>query len=564
MIRRRGMEKKVPNLYEGLSYVKNEVHWGAEPMPPTPERHFYDLVKESVYRFPLKTALISCDRKISYREMDEMSDRLATALADLGVQKGDRVCVMLPVSAQSIIAFHGIIKVGAISVPGNLMFKADELTYILNDSGAQVIIFLDVFYPLIQKVKVSTGLRHIISVHLADISEPGSWIPSMMNPEKKTLPDAIDFMNLINDYPPYPPAVSINPKEDVALMIYTAGTTGPPKGVMETHFNMTHANLSHCHSVGIDHNDVNLQMLPMFHIGGYYLFLHPTLYKGGTVAVMPMFEPTQYLKMLDRYQVNTILGIPTMFVALLNHPDISKYDLRRLRVCIAAGAPVPAEVQKLWLEITGVELTQGWGMTECNAGAIVNIPNKKNISSIGVPITGEVKIVDPETREILPIGKTGEIMYRSPQVAKGYWNKPEETKETFQTDGWLRTGDAGYINEEGFIFFVDRIKDLIIASGYNISPFDVESTIMKHPAVMEVAVIGVHDKYRGESVKAYVILKEGFKEKVKPEDIIEFCKEHMATYKNPRIVEFIDALPKSSVGKVLRRELRRLEQEKLA
>jgi long-chain acyl-CoA synthetase len=558
------MGKKIPNLYEGLSYVKNQVNWGAEPMPPTPERHFYDLIKESVYRFPLKTALISCDRKISYSEMDEMSDRFATALADLGVQKGDRICVMLPVSAQSIIAFHGIIKVGAISVPVNLMFKADELTYVLNDSGAQVIIFLAIFYPLIQKVKGSTGLRHIISVHLADISEPGSWIPSTMNPEKKTFPDAIDFMNCINDCPAYPPIVSINSKEDIALVIYTAGTSGPPKGVMITHFNMTHANLSHCHSVGICHNDMNLQMLPMFHIGGYYLFLHPTLYKGGTVALMPMFEPTQYLKMLDKYEVNTILGIPTMFIALLNHPDLSKYDLRRLRVCIAAGAPVPAEVQKVWLEKTGVELTQGWGMTECNAGAIVNVPNKKNASSIGVPTTGEVKIVDPDTREILPIGKPGEIMYRSPQVAKGYWNKPDETKEAFQTDGWLRTGDAGYMNEEGFIFFVDRIKDLIIASGYNISPFDVESSIMKHPGVMEVAVIGVHDEYRGESVKAYVVLKEGFREKVKPDDIIEYCKEHMATYKVPRLVEFIDTLPKTAIGKVLRRELRRLEQEKLA
>ncbi|HET6461085.1 MAG TPA: long-chain fatty acid--CoA ligase, partial [Syntrophales bacterium] len=176
--------------------------------------------------------------------------------------------------------------------------------------------------------------------------------------------------------------------------------------------------------------------------------------------------------------------------------------------------------------------------------------------------TGEVKIVSPETREILPIGKTGEIMYRSPQVAKGYWNKPEETKETFQTDGWLRTGDAGYINEEGFVFFVERIKDLIIASGYNISPFDVESAIMKHPSVVEVAVIGVRDEYRGESVKAYVVLKEEFRGKVKPEDILAFCKENMATYKCPRAVEFIETLPKSSIGKILRRELRRLEQEK--
>ena len=558
------MNMKVPNLYEGLSYVKSQVKWGAEPMPPTQESNFYELIKESVRRFPLKTALISCERKISYSEMDEMSDKFATALVDLGVKKGDRVCVMLPGSAQNVIAFHGVLKVGAILVPVNLMFKAEELTYVLKDSGATILIFLDVFHPLIQKIKGNTGLRHIISVHLADISEPGSWIPPAMNPEKRAFPDAVDFSNCISNCPAYPPMVSINSKEDIALVIYTAGTSGPPKGVMITHFNMIHANLSHCHPVGICHSDVNLQILPMFHIGGYYLFLHPTLYKGGTVALMPMFEPTQYLRILDKYEVNTILGIPTMFIGLLNHPDLSKYDLRRLRICIAAGAPVPAEVQKVWIEKTGVELTQGWGMTECNAGAIVNVPNKKNASSIGVPTTGEVKIVDPDTREILPIGKPGEIMYRSPQVAKGYWNKPEETKEAFQTDGWLRTGDAGYINEEGFIFFVDRIKDLIIASGYNISPFDVESSIMKHPGVMEVAVIGVHDEYRGESVKAYVVLKEGFREKVKPDDIIEYCKEHMATYKVPRLVEFIDTLPKTAIGKVLRRELRRLEQEKLA
>ena len=556
------MMKENYKLYENMAYVKNEPGWCAEPMPPTPEKNFYELIRESVYRFPNKTALISCDKKISYKEMDEMSDRLATALADLGVQKGDRVAVLLPVSAQSIIAFHAVIKIGAISVPGNLMFRAEELTYILNDSGAETIIFLDVFYPLIQQVKAKTGLRQTISVHLADISETGCWIPPMLNPEKKEFPDAIDFTSLIEGYLPYPPQVSLDPKEDTALIIYTAGTTGPPKGVMETHFNMTHANLSHCHSLGMDHNDINLQILPMFHIGGYYLFLHPTLYKGGTVVTMPMFEPSAYLKTVDTYKVNTILGIPTMFVALLAQPNLSDYDLSHLRICFAAGAPVPAELQKRWLETTGVELFQGWGMTECNAGSIVNLPYKKDLSSIGVPITGEVKVVNPDTREMLPVGEVGEIMYRSPQVAKGYWNKPEETKESFQTDGWLRTGDAGYISEEGFVNFVDRIKDLIIASGYNISPFDVESVMMQHPAVMEVAVIGAPDEYRGETVKAYVVPKEEYKGKVNEEELLEFCKDKMATYKRPRIVEFIDALPKSSVGKVLRRELRKLEQEK--
>lgn len=558
------MEKLTANLYEGLSYVENQVNWGVEPMPTTPEENFYDAIRESSRRFPSKTALISCEKKISYREMDQMSDKFATALADLGIKKGDRVCVMTPVSAQSVIAFHAILKIGAIAVPVNLMFKTDELAHVLNDSGALAIVFLDAFYPLIQKVKASTGLRHIIGVHLADISEPGCWIPPAMNPEKKIMPDALDFMSCIENYPAHPPAVAIHPKEDMALLIYTAGTSGPPKGVMLSHFNMAHANLSHCQPIGISHNDVNLHLLPMFHIGGYYLFLHPTLYKGGTVVLMPMFEPGKYLDYLHKYEVTTMLGIPTMFIALLNHPDLSKHDLRRLRVCIAAGAPVPAEVQRLWKEKTGVELTQGWGMTECNAGAIVNIQNKKSNASIGVPTNGEVKVVNPETRAMVPIGETGEIMYRSPQTSKGYWNKPEESRATFQPDGWVRTGDAGYMDKDGFIFFVDRIKDLIIASGHNISPFDVESTVMKHPAVLEVAVIGVPDDYRGESVKAYVVLKEGHSGEVAAEDIIEYCKENMSTYQVPRSVEFIDTLPKSAVGKVLRRELRKLEQEKTA
>ncbi|MBN2283763.1 MAG: AMP-binding protein [Deltaproteobacteria bacterium] len=550
------MKKDFPNIFEHFSYVRHDPGWGAEPVPPAPEGNFYDLVKESVYRFPLKTALVFMGREVTYREMDELSDRLATALVAMGVRKGDRIAVVLPLSIQAVLAFHAVIKLGAISVPCNVMFQDNEMSYILNDSGAQTVICLDLLCPLIDRIKGRTGLRHVISVYIRDFSGPDGWVPPILTSEKQSIPGTVDFMELLESYPPTPPAVTVNSKEDTALIIYTAGTTGPPKGVMETHYSMINACLAQCHTVGCDHDFVNLQILPMFHIGGYYLMLHPMLYKGGTVVLMPMFDAAEYLRLIDTWKVDSLVAIPTVYIALLGQPDLKSHDLGNLKVCIAAGAPVPSELQKRWHENTGIKLSQGWGMTECNAGAIVNLPNRSNPDSIGVPVAGEAKIVNPETGEILPRGETGELMYRGLQVAKGYWNKPEDTKETFQTDGWLHTGDACYMDEEGFIFFVDRIKDLIIASGYNISPFDVESDIMQHPAVMEVAVIGVPDEYRGETVKACVVLKEEFRGKTTEEDILEFCKEKMATYKRPRIVEFIDMLPKSAIGKVLRRKLR--------
>lgn len=538
-----------------MAYVKYEGGWGAEPFPPTPETHFYDLVKQTVYRHPLKTALISLGKKISYREMDELSDRLATALASLGVKKGDRVAVILPNTAQSVIAFHAIIKAGAVSVPCNVMFKAEEFIYILNDAGVEIVFCLDLLCGVIEGIKAKTKVKQIISVHPADISDAGGWIPPLLAGKKMDLPNTLDFTSLIEKYPPAPLKISINPRKDTALMIYTAGTTGAAKGVMETHYNMVSACLAHSHVLGLDYNDINLQILPMFHIGGYYLCLHSLFYKGGTVAMVPSFDPGEFLKMVAGYGVNTLVAPPTMYIALLNHPDFAKYDFKGFRVLIAAGAPVPAALQDSWLQKTGVELSQGWGMTEANAGAIVNLVNKKKLDSIGVPINGEVKIINKEGK-MVKRGEIGEILYRGPQVAKGYWNKPKETRESFDADGWLHTGDAGYVSEDGFVYFVERIKDLIIASGYNIAPFDVESVILTHPAVREVAVIGMPDEYRGETVKAFVVLKEEFREKTSAEDIMEFCKDKMATYKRPRIVEFTAELPKSAVGKVLKRVLR--------
>ncbi|MFZ5631430.1 MAG: class I adenylate-forming enzyme family protein [Bacillota bacterium] len=546
---------------EKLSYISFDPAWGTEEMPPVPEIPLYELIRRSAARYGDKTALVSLGREVAYAEMDGLSDRLAHYLAREGVKKGDRVATMLPNCAQHVIAFHGIIKAGAVSVPCNVMLKGEELTYILNDARAETVICLDLFYPLVQSLAGGTPVKRVITVHIKDFYSGDAWVPPLLDREKLTFPGAADLMEILDGCPPDPPEPEINPREDLALLLYTAGTTGFPKGVMETHYNLVYNCLSHSHLMDFDSNDVNLQIMPMFHTSGYFLGLHPFLYRGGTVVLMPMFDPGELLKIIDRYRVNTLFAPPTLFVALVNHPDLSRYSLRHFKLATGCGAPVPTALQKRWKELTGVDLTNGWGMTETNCGGIMSLPFKKNLDSIGVPVAGEVKIIDPEGKT-LPRGQVGEICFRGPQVARGYWNKPGETAHTFDGEGWLHTGDAGYMDEEGFTYFVDRIKDLIIASGYNIAPFEVESVIMKYPAVLEVAVIGVPHEYRGETVKAFIALKEEYRGKVTVEDISRYCEENMATYKRPRIIEFVDDLPKSAVGKVLRRKLKEMEREK--
>lgn len=545
----------------GLSYLAFDPGWGYEKMPPVPEIPLHDLIRQSSARYRDKVALVSLGRSLTYGEMDDYSDRLAHYLALAGVKKGDRVATMLPNCAQHVLAFHGIIKSGAVSVPCNVMLKGEELAYILSDSGAETAICLDLLYPLLRAAAGNTPVKKIITVHVKDFHQEGHWVPPLLDRDKMTFPDAEDLKEILERYPPDPPRPEINTREDLALLLYTAGTTGFPKGVMETHFNMVYNCLSHSHLMNLNNGDVNLQIMPMFHTSGYFLGLHPVLYRGGTVVMMPMFDPGELLKIVSGYGVNTLFAPPTLFVAMVNHPDLPGHDLKHFKLATGCGAPVPTALQKSWKELTGVDLTNGWGMTETNCGGIMSLPHKKNLDSIGVPVAGEVKIVD-HYGKMAPRGQVGEICFRGPQVARGYWNKPAETAAAFDGEGWLHTGDAGYMDGEGFIYFVDRIKDLIIASGYNIAPFEVESVIMKHPAVLEVAVIGVPDQYRGETVKAFITLKEEYRGRVGEEDIEGFCRENMATYKRPRIIEFVDELPKSAVGKVLRRKLRDMEREK--
>ncbi len=538
------------------SYIKYDPSWGARSFSKddVPVKPLYTILEETAKNHPNRTGFIFMNHKFTYGEINILSSRLANALIKLNVGKGDRVATFLPNSIQHTIAFFGIIKAGAVSVPANVMFKPHELAYELRDTSAEVIITLDMFYPVVSEAVKGTDVKNIIVTSITD------FIPGFKPVELDGI-EAYSLMDLVNNANKEIPEVDINPKEDLILILYTAGTTGVPKGVMITHYNFLYNTINTTNAFEMTEKDINLLLFPMFHVSGYMLLQLPMIYVGGITILLPKFDAEEYLQTIDKYRVTTFLAPPTVYVAFLNHPKFKVYDLSSLRFVFAAGAPVPVYLQEKWKEYTGLDLINGYGLTETSATATGSLPNRYNYKTIGVPIGCEVKIID-ETGNIVPRGVIGEILVRGGQVMKGYWNKPEETEKTLTVDGWLRTGDAGYIDEEGFIHFVERIKELIVASGYKIPPAEIENILLQHPAVKEVAAFGIPHEYRGETVAAYIVLKDEYKGKISSDEIISWSKEKMAAYKYPRVVRFVDELPKSPTQKVLRRLLRSEEMRR--
>ncbi|MCL5289861.1 MAG: AMP-binding protein [Firmicutes bacterium] len=540
-----------------LSYIKFDPGWSLQLIPPLPEQPIYEIIKQSAKKWPQKTALICLGRKITFRELDKLTDQLAQALVSLGVKKGDRVATMMPNCIQHTVAFFGINKTGAIAVPFNVMYKEKEIEYQLNDSGCKTIIALDSFCPIIERVKEKTLITNIVLTNLKDFAGEDKIIPPIFAADKKVLANTYDFNALLNSYKPVSLSLDINPDNDLSLLLYTAGTTGVSKGVMISHRNMWAAAHPSKYIFDLSEEDVDMQVMPMFHASGYCLLQLPVLYSGGTVVLVPLFNAKECLNLIDELKITIIFAPPTLFTALLNHPDFSKHDLGGIRIPLSCGAPLPRAIKENWDKITGNYLYDGYGLTETTAQgtAVLSMPMKKKPGAVGVVLCGELKIVD-QNGEIVPRGTTGEVMFRGDGVAKGYWNKSEETKKSFTDNGWLHTGDAAYLDDEDFLYFVDRYKDLIITSGYNVAPLEIENVIMQHPAVNEAAVVGIPDEYRGETVKAYVSLKQEYKNRVSEQDIIDICKKELATFKVPRIIKFIDEIPKNPVGKILRRQLR--------
>ena len=532
----------------------------------------FQLLEESAQRFPDRPAIIYYGRQISYRQLNGLSKTFAAALHDLGVKKGDRVSINLPNIPQFVIAFYGALRLGAIVVQTNPMYTERELKELLNDSGAETMITLDLLYPRVRAIRSETGLKRVILTSIKDFLPP---LLKALYPLKELLEhkrvnlkgeDFYSFPGLLRRYRgQQPPQVELEPENDVALLQYTGGTTGLPKGAMLTHRNLV-ANALQTRSWFLraeEGHERVLAVLPFFHVYGMTVAMNLPIALASAMILLPRFQIDELLKTINRYQPTMFPGAPTIYVAFNNHPQIKKYKVGSINDCISGSAPLPVEVKRRFEELTGGRLVEGYGLSEASPVTHSNPLDGRDIpGSIGLPFPDtEAKIVNPATGEDLGVGEVGELLIRGPQVMKGYWNNPEETAGVLK-EGWLYTGDIARMDEQGYFYIVDREKDVIIASGYNVYPREVEEVLYQYqyPKVAEVVVIGVPDPYRGETVKAFIVPRAG--EELNKEEIIAFCRERLAAYKVPKLIEFRDSLPKTAVGKILKRELREEELRK--
>jgi len=528
------------------------------------EKPLHEFLKDTAKQYPKKTAINYYGNQISFQQLDELSDRLAAALCDMGISKGDRVSLFLENCPQFIIAYYGVLKTGGVVVAANPMFKEDELKYELQDAGARVIVALDHLYPMVKNIQKDTPLSHVIVTSYWDFlpDDPSLPIHPSMKTPKEVFPQTQEFLDLLREYGPEPPQVEMDIRKDLALLQYTSGTTGLPKGAMITHYNLLHNTVGSAVWNRIAADDVNLSVLPFFHVTGMTHSMTMPVYTATPNVMLSRFDTRTAMEAIAAFGCTTWTSITTMNVAVVNSPDIDQYDLRSLRHCMSGGAPIPEEILKKWREIVGTELVEGYGMSETISQTHVNPHTNLKYGSVGIPHFGvDCRVVDVETGDELTIGEEGELLVKGPMVTKGYWNNPQETAEVLK-DGWLATGDIVRVDEEGYFYIISRKKDMIKASGYSVFPAEVEALLYEHPAVGEVGVIGVPDPYRGENIKAFIILKQEYRGRVKEDEVIAWAREKMAAYKYPRMIEFVDELPKTGSGKILKRVLRDREAKK--
>ena len=515
-----------------------------------PNQSLPEILKETTEQFPNNNAISFFGRKITYQALSRMSQGFASALQKSGVRKGDRVAIMLPNCPQYVVGYYGALIAGGIVTQVNPMLVARELKHILDDSGAETIIVLDAFYEAVKGIQENTSLKNIIVVSLQ---------PSGAKFEDRTFEEFI----AIGTEAPKP--VSIVPEEDIAVLQYTGGTTGRSKGAMLTHRNLV-ANIYQTKEFFKDNilkgKERYLTVIPLFHVFGMTACMNACIQMAGENILLPRFDIEEVLETIKQEKPTIFPGVPTMYVAINAHPKAQEYGIDSIKLCNSGSAPMPVELMRNFEKKTGSNVLEGYGLSEASPVTHCNpsfAERKPGTVGIGFPST-DYKIVDLATGEQeMPSGELGELIIKGPQIMKGYWNMPEETSVTLR-NGWLYTGDIANVDEDGYLSIVDRKKDLIIASGYNIYPRDVEEVLYEHPAVQEAVVIGVPDEYRGETVKAILVLKDG--QTADETEIIEYCKENMAAYRVPTIVEFRRELPKTNVGKILRRALREEVQAK--
>ncbi|WP_100373703.1 long-chain-fatty-acid--CoA ligase [Bacillus sp. FJAT-45037] len=535
------------------------------------DKTLHTFLKEAAEKYANTSAVHFLGKELTYKELYTQAKQFANQLQTLGVKKGDRVAIMLANCPQSVISYYGSLMLGAIVVQTNPLYVERELEHQLVDSGAKVIVCLDLVFPRVQAVRSKTNLEHVIVTSIKDylpfpknllypfVQKKKTGIKVEVEYDKRTLA----FKELLRQGSTSEVNVEVNPSEDLALLQYTGGTTGPAKGVMLTHSNLV-INTTQCMSWMYKMkpgNEKMLAALPFFHVYGMTVIMNFSIMGGLTTVILPRFEVKDVLKTIQKQKVTLFPGAPTMYVALINDPNIQDYDLSSIETCLSGAAPLPLEVQQKFEQLSGGKLVEGYGLTETSPVAISNlIWGERKSGSIGLPWPDtDAAIISAETGERAEIGEVGEIAIAGPQVMKGYWNRPEETAKVFK-DEWFLTGDMGYMDEEGYFYIVDRKKDMIIAGGFNIYPREIEEVLYEHEAVQEAVIIGAPDEYRGETVKAFIVLRKG--KKVTEEELDQYCRKNLAAFKVPRMYEFRDELPKTLVGKILRRVLVEEENKK--
>ena len=543
-------------------------------MPRTltlPETSVSHNLKVSAERYPEKPAIVYYGINISYRKLMEEVERLAGYLQrDLGVEKGDRVILYMQNSPQFAVAYYAILQLGAVVVPVNPMLVSEELGHYFEDSGAALAICGGELYPQLSPLLGEGGFERVIVATYSDYlkEETDLALPDAVSAPRGELENerAIPWhAALAAGHSPEKVSVGA---DDTACLPYTSGTTGKPKGCVHTHRTLN-ANLIGAavwNSMTVD--SVGLSTLPLFHVTGMEHSMNAPIFAGATTVLMTRWDRELAVELIERYQITHWTNISTMVVDLLSNPEIEDHDLSSLQLVGGGGAPLPEAVGEKLEALTGIRYVEGYGLSETIAQTHMNPPDRPKLQCLGIPsFDVDSRVVNPETLEEVGPGEEGEIVSSGPQVMKGYWKRPEADEETFfERAGrrFLRTGDIGTVDKEGYFFMVDRLKRMINVSGYNVWPAEVESTLYQHPAIQEAVVISIPDERSGEAAKAMVVLREEEKGEVSEEDIVEWARGKMAAYKCPRQVEFIDELPKSGSGKILWRVLQEREQEKIA
>lgn len=522
-----------------------------------PEITLVEMLKRTVRKFSDNPALIFAGKTTTYREMNILIERMAKVFIQRGVQKGDRISIFMPNSANWVITFFAILRVGAVAVQTNTLYVEDELKALLKDSGAIGIVSIPQLLPRIAPIQELLGLKFIALDWLSAFSGlDGMGLadnPVFMDIEETLADASLDQVE----------SPSIDTRSDeLAVLQYTGGTTGTAKGVMLTHRNLV-ANAMQAWEwiVGREGEERVLTVLPLFHIYALTACMNLAMLSGGAMIILPKFDIDAVLQHINDYAPTFFPGAPTMYVAVINHPQIAEYKVSSIRCCLSGSAPLPKEVAIRFGELTGGRLVEAYGLSESSPASHLNPIFHARVGSIGIPAPNtDARIMDLETGEReLPPGEIGELVLKGDQVMLSYWQKPEETGAVLR-DGWLYTGDIAHMDEDGFFYIVDRKKDMIISGGYNVYPRDIEEVLYTHPAVREAVCAGIPDAYWGEMVKAYIVLKDGMT--VTDDEILAHCQGKLAAFKIPKIVEFREGLPKTAVGKVLRRILVEEEREK--